>query len=56
MFSEFDKIIKLDAFLYDLKFGMAIANFKKIFDLFFARFISAITLLNFTNWYKISNF
>lgn len=32
MLSEFDKIEKLDIFLYNLKFDIVVANPKKIFD------------------------
>lgn len=37
-------------------FNIAIRYFKKTFDVFFGRFTLVITLLNFTNWYKYSNF
>lgn len=47
MFSEFDKVAKSEALLHDLKFGMAIAKPKETFDLFFTRFTSAITPLDF---------
>lgn len=43
-------------FLYNLKFSMVIANLKKTFNKFLVRFTLAITLLDFTNRYKISNF
>lgn len=55
MFDEFDKVVKLDVFLYDLKFGIAIANLEKTFNKFLARFISAIALLDFTDQHKILN-
>lgn len=55
IFGKFDNIAKLDAFLYDPKFGMAIANSKETFDKFLVRFISAIALFDFIDWYKISN-
>lgn len=47
MFGKFDKVIKSDTFLYNLKFDIAIANLKKTFDTFLTRFISTIILLNF---------
>lgn len=55
IFGEFNKVAKLDAFLYDPKFGMVIANAKKTFDKFFTKFTSAIALLDFIDYYKISN-
>ena len=56
MFSKFDKVTKSDAFLYDLKFSIAVVNPNKTFDIFLDRFTSAIALLDFTDWHKISNF
>lgn len=47
MFSKFDKIVKSDIFLYNPKFDIFIANPKKTFNKFFARFILAIILLDF---------
>ena len=38
MLGEFDRVAKLDALLYDPKFGMAVINSKKTFDEFFTRF------------------
>lgn len=55
MFGEFDKVAKSDVLLHNPKWGMAVANLKETFDKFLARFISAIALLDFTDWYKISN-
>lgn len=55
IFDEFDKVAKLDAFLYDLKFGMAITNLKETFNEYFARFILAIMPLDFIDQYKVSN-
>ncbi len=55
MFGEFDKVAKSDSFLHDPNLGMAIANPKETFDLFFARFTSVVALLDFTDWHKISN-
>ena len=55
IFGEFDKDVKSDALLYDLKFVMAVTNFKEIFDEFFARFTLVITPMDFTDQYKISN-
>ena len=55
MFGEFDKVAKSDALLHDPKFGMAVANPKETFDLFLARFTSAIAPLDFTDRHKISN-
>lgn len=55
MFDKFNKVAKSDTFLHNLKFDMAVTNPKKIFDLFFAKFILAIVPLDFINWYKISN-
>lgn len=49
MFGQFDKIAKSNALLYNPKFGMAIANLKKTFDKFFARFTSLIIWLDFTD-------
>ena len=56
IFGEFDKIAKSDAFIYDFKFSIVIANPKETFDIFFARFISVIIPLNFIDRHKISNF
>lgn len=47
IFSKFDKVAKLDTFLYNLKFDMAIANPKEIFNKFFARFTLVIALFDF---------
>lgn len=47
MFGEFNRITKLDALLYNTKFGMTVINSKKTFDEFFARFTSAIVPLDF---------
>lgn len=55
MFGEFNKLAKLDTFLYDPKFGIAIANSKKNFDKFFVKFTLAIMPLDFTDCHKISN-
>lgn len=55
VFGKFDKVAKLDAFLYDPKFGIAVTNLKKTFDEFLDRFILAIVLLDFIDWHKISN-
>ena len=54
--SKFDKITKLDAFLYDLKFSIAVVNPNERLNKFFIRFTLAIVLLDFTDWYKILNF
>lgn len=56
MFSKFDKITKSDIFLYNPKFNMPNTNSKRTFDKFFTRFIFIITLLDFIDYYKISNF
>lgn len=56
IFCKFDKVAKLNALLYNPRFEIAILNLKEIFDEFLACFTSTITLFNFTNWYKISNF
>lgn len=58
IFSKFEKILSLNIFLYNLKFGITIKNLKKNFDKFFIKFILTIILLNFINWHKnkISNF
>ena len=55
-FGEFDKIAKLDTFLYNPKFGIVSANAKETFDKFFARFTSIIVPLDFTDCYKIFNY
>lgn len=55
IFGKLNKVDKSNAFLYNPKFGIAIANLKEIFDMFLTRFISAIVLLDFIDWYKISN-
>lgn len=55
MFGKLDKFAKSDVLLHDPKFGMVIANLKKIFDKFFARFILAIIFLDFIDWHKILN-
>lgn len=55
IFDKFNKVAKLDNFLYDFKFRMTINNFKKTFNEFFTRFTSTIIALNFTNCHKIFN-
>lgn len=55
IFGKFNKVIKSETLFYHPKFDMVVANPKKIFDLFFIRFISAIILLTFINWHKILN-
>lgn len=42
-------------FLHDFKFNLAIANSKKTFDKFFARFTLVIAALDFIDCNKISN-
>lgn len=54
MFGEFNKVAKFDAFLHDLKFDIAVAIAKEIFDKFLARFISAITSLDFRDCHNVS--
>ena len=49
MFSEFNKVPKLNILFHDLEFDMAVINFKQIIDKFFARFTSTIVSLDFTN-------
>lgn len=56
MFSRFNKITKLDAFLHDPEFSIAVVNPNKTFNKFFIRFTLAIVLLDFTDWHKILNF
>lgn len=53
IFGKFDKVTKSDIFLYDPKFGMVVTNSKETFDKFFAKFTSAIILLNLRYWHKI---
>ena len=55
MFGEFDKVAKLDALLYDLKFSMAVANSKETLNKFLAKFTLAIAPLDFTDCHKIFN-
>ena len=55
MFGEFDKIAKLDVFLYNPNFDIGVANAKKTFNEFFARFTLIITPLDFIDCHKISN-
>lgn len=52
IFDELDIIAKLDALLYNPKFGMAITNLKKTFDKIFTKFTLAIMPLDFTNQHK----
>lgn len=54
MFHKFNKTTKLDALLYDLKFGIVLSNSKKIFEKFFTWFILTIAPLNSKDQYKIS--
>lgn len=49
IFGKFNKVLKLDAVLYDFKIIIAIAKPKKTFNKFFVEFISAIILFDFTD-------
>lgn len=55
IFNKFNQVVKFDAFFQDFKFEIAVANLKKTFDKFFARFNLAIIYLDFINCHKISN-
>ena len=55
MFEIYDKIIKLDAKLYDLSFVIKNKDKKKIFEIFYTHFNAAIASLNYLNILKIFN-
>lgn len=56
MFNEFDKLIKLNIFLYNFRFNMAVINFKQTFDNFYTKFTLFIMSLDFIDWHKLFNF
>ena len=55
IFEIYDKIIKLNAELYDLNFVIKNKNKKKIFEIFYTRFNATIASLNYLNILKIFN-
>ena len=56
MFKMYNKMVKMDNNLYNLKFYIGIINFKKIFNKFLIRFTFIIILLKFDDVNKILNF
>ena len=56
MFKIYNKIVKVNNDLYNLKFYISVINFKKMFNKFSARFTFIIILLKFNNVNKILNF
>ena len=51
MFDDYDKLVKNDVLLYDPAFAM---KKKEVFDEFYARFLVIITLLGYSESYKIA--
>ena len=55
IFKIYNKVIKVNNNLYNLKFYIKAINFKKIFNKFLTHFIFIIILLKFNNVNKILN-
>ena len=54
IFSNYDKLVKYNAMLYDPVFSMGVKKKKELFDNFYIRFSATIAPIGFSNSYKIA--
>ena len=55
IFKIYDKVVKSNIQLYNFDFDISIYNKREIFKSFYARFITIIAFLNYSNILKICN-